>query len=573
MRVAIEKLRAAIVEPGLVGAAEFEEAVKEAEKKGVSIDAVLVERNLIPDDFLGQLIAETLGHPFAKLDKEKIPDHVLRIVPERVARRSKVIVFSAGAGGLKVALRDPDDLELVRLIEKKTGRRVEPYFATDRGISVAIEKYASDLNSAMQTLLEESNYLTKTAEEREKEGEKAGEEDETIVTVVQLILNYAYQHGASDVHIEPREKEVVVRYRIDGILHDVVTIPREILDPVVTRIKILARLRTDEHFAAQDGKLQEILDGERVDVRVSVLPIVDGEKVVMRLLSEKGKRFSLEDIGFSDRDMKKLRRHMQKSFGMILATGPTGSGKTTTMYAVLKILNTRDVNIATIEDPIEYAMEGVNQIQANPKTGLTFASGLRSIVRQDPDIIMVGEIRDEETASISVNAAMTGHLVLSTLHTNDAATTLPRFRDMKIEPFLISSTINCIIAQRLARRICARCIVSYDANHAELLGQGVPEDVVKRIIPAGKKGGPMPRLYKGKGCDRCNHTGYLGRVGVFEVLEVDDAIRDLIMKNANANAIAKQAVANGMTTMFEDGLAKVATGITTIEEVIRVTGG
>jgi len=308
-------------------------------------------------------------------------------------------------------------------------------------------------------------------------------------------------------------------------------------------------------------------------VRVSVLPVVDGEKVVMRLLSEKGKRFNLEDLGFAERDMKKLRRHMQKSFGMILATGPTGSGKTTTMYAVLKILNTRDVNIATIEDPIEYAIEGVNQIQANPKTGLTFAAGLRSIVRQDPDIIMVGEIRDEETSSIAVNAAMTGHLVLSTLHTNDAATTLPRFRDMKIEPFLIASTVNCIIAQRLARRICPRCIVSYDADQAELKREQVPDDIIARIAPPTKKGMQAPRLYKGKGCDRCNHTGYLGRVGLFEILEVDDAIRDLIMKGANANAITKQAIVAGMTTMFEDGLRKVKEGMTTVDEVIRVTGG
>ncbi|MEY4744377.1 MAG: hypothetical protein RL272_322, partial [Candidatus Parcubacteria bacterium] len=414
--------------------------------------------------------------------------------------------------------------------------------------------------------------FTKTLEEREAAREKGEEEDETVVTAVQLILSYAYQHGASDVHVEPREKEVVVRYRIDGILHDVVSLPREILDPMVTRIKILARLRTDEHFAAQDGKLQEILDGERVDVRVSVLPIVDGEKVVMRLLSEKGKRFNLEDLGFADRDMKKLRRHMQKSFGMILATGPTGSGKTTTMYAVLKILNTRDVNIATIEDPIEYAIEGINQIQANTKTGLTFASGLRSIVRQDPDIIMVGEIRDEETAGIAVNAAMTGHLVLSTLHTNDAATTLPRFRDMKIEPFLIASTVNVIIAQRLARRICARCIVSYDANHGELVAQGIPEDVIAKLQASSAKKDVL-RLYHGKGCDRCNHTGYLGRVGVYELLEVDDAIRELIMKGADANTIAKKAVENGMTTMFEDGLEKVNAGLTTIDEVVRVTGG
>jgi len=371
------------------------------------------------------------------------------------------------------------------------------------------------------------------------------------------------------VHVEPREKELLVRYRIDGILHDVVSLPRELLNPVVTRIKILSKMRTDEHYAAQDGKFQEIIDGERIDVRVSALPVVDGEKIVMRLLAEKGKRYDLADLGLAAKDEKKLQRHIQKSFGMILATGPTGSGKTTTMYSVLKILNTRDVNIATIEDPIEYAMEGVNQIQVNIKTGLTFASGLRSIVRQDPDIIMVGEIRDEETAGIAVNSAMTGHLVLSTLHTNDAATTLPRFRDMKIEPFLIASTINVIIAQRLVRKICSRCITSYDVTRSELENV-FPAVAVERFFK--KRQGDRVRVYKGKGCDKCGHTGYIGRIGIFELLEVTDNIRDLIMADANAKVIRQRAIDNGMTTMLEDGVRKIMTGVTTVDEVLRVAG-
>jgi type IV pilus assembly protein PilB len=470
-------------------------------------------------------------------------------------------------GQLKVAMNDPADLELVRLVEKRSGLRVVPHYATEAAIRSAAERYAKDLNSAIRSLLDEAGF----------DGSKppAGAAAETnaaeqaVVGVVELVLNYAYQHGASDVHVEPREKEIVVRYRIDGILHDVVSLPRELSDSILTRIKVLAKLRTDEHFAAQDGKLQEIMDGERVDIRVSVLPVVDGEKIVMRLLTEKGKKYSLEDLGMLERDLKKLRRHAQKSFGMILATGPTGSGKTTTMYALLKILNTRDVNIATIEDPIEYSLEGVNQIQANPKTGLTFASGLRSIVRQDPDIIMVGEIRDEETAGIAVNASMTGHLVLSTLHTNDAATTLPRFRDMKVEPFLIASTINVIVAQRLVRKICQRCIVSTELSKEELL-KLVPEDVAAKFMGKVKRGGKAS-LFRGKGCDACGHTGYKGRVGIFELLEVDDAVRDLIMKDSDAGRIAKQAVASGMITMFEDGIEKVMIGLTTIDEVIRVT--
>ncbi len=572
MTVPIDQLKAALVEAGLVEALAFDEANREAVKKGLPIETVLVDKNLVPDTYLGQVMAEKLGLPYVKLENQKIPDHVLKIVPERVARRSKVIAFGSDEGGrLKLGMQDPMNLELVRLIEKRAGVRAIPYYATDRGIRTAIERYAKDLESAIKQVLEDAGVMDGEPIDA-KGGEEEGEGP--VVNVVELILNYAYQHGASDIHIEPREKEVVVRYRIDGILHDVVTLPRTMVDPIVTRIKVLAKLRTDEHFASQDGKLQEIMDGERVDIRVSVLPIVDGEKVVMRLLTEKGKRFNLEDIGFSEGDMKKLRRYMQNSFGMILATGPTGSGKTTTMYAVLKVLNTRDVNIATIEDPIEYAIEGVNQIQANTKTGLTFAAGLRSIVRQDPDIIMVGEIRDEETASIAVNAAMTGHLVLSTLHTNDAATTLPRFRDMKIEPFLIASTVKCVIAQRLARKLCQRCIVSYDAT-VDDLRKDLPEDVVEKFVGKAKKGkgAATVLLYKGKGCDNCNHTGYRGRIGVYEILEVSDAIRDLIMKNADAGAIAKLAIAEGMTTMFEDGVQKVLTGLTTMEEVIRVTGG
>lgn len=568
MPIPLNKLKTALLEADLISSDAFDVIAAEAGKRKASIDTVLVERNVIPDEYIGQIVSEVFGVPFAKLEKHKISDHVLRIIPERVARRSHIIAFDANESEVKVALRDPDDLELVRLIEKKSGRKALVHFATEKDLLQAVEKYSSDLGSAIKELVDASGYLSRRAEGSE---DADMGEDETVVTAVQLVLNYAYQHGASDVHIEPREQEVLVRYRIDGILHDVVSLPHILLEPIVTRIKVLARLRTDEHFASQDGKLQEIIDGERVDVRVSVLPVVDGEKVVMRLLTEKGKRHNLEDLGFSEADMKKLKRYMQKSFGMILATGPTGSGKTTSMYSVLKLLNTRDVNIATIEDPIEYAIEGVNQIQVNVKAGLTFANGLRSIVRQDPDIVMVGEIRDEETAAIAVNAAMTGHLVLSTLHTNDAATTLPRFRDMHVEPFLIASTVNVIIAQRLVRRICSRCIISYDAEAKDLQGT-IPDDVIAKLHLVTSKKVPT-RLFKGKGCDRCEQTGYLGRLGIFEVLEVDDSIRELIMQNANAGDISKKAVANGMTTMFQDGMQKVLAGLTTIDEIVRVTGG
>ena len=557
-----EQFKAILVDTGLVKPEDLESSAAEAAKTGSTIEEVLVERNLVPEEYLGQLLAEAISFPYIRLENQKIPDHLLRIIPERVARKVGALVFGKDdLGRLLVAMRDPSDLDFIRLLEKKSGVRVLPHFATARGLQSGLERYASDLNSSIEAILEE-------AAPKRGQGDESGESG--VIRVVELLMAYAFRTNASDVHIEPREGSIVVRYRIDGILHDVVSLPQRLMEAVVTRIKILSKMRTDEHFAAQDGKFQELANGERLDVRVSVLPVVDGEKVVMRLLSEKGKRFGLKDLGFSDADLKKLERHIKKSFGMVLAVGPTGSGKTTTMYTILRILNTRDVNIATIEDPIEYSIEGVNQIQVNAKTGLTFSAGLRSIVRQDPDIIMVGEIRDEETAGIAVNSAMTGHLVLSTLHTNDAATTLPRFRDMKVEPFLIASTVNVIVAQRLVRKICGRCITSQDLSLAEFL-ERFPKAVVERMFGKQKKDQTI-RVYHGKGCDRCGDTGYQGRVGIYEILEMEENIRDLIMTNANAKTIRDAAVKNGMTTMLEDGIRKALEGVTTIDEALRVAG-
>lgn len=329
---------------------------------------------------------------------------------------------------------------------------------------------------------------------------------------------------------------------------------------------MLSKLRTDEHQKAQDGKLVTKIEEDNLDLRVSIVPITNGEKVVMRLLSEKSRQFSLEDLGFSETDLVKVTTAYKKPHGMILSTGPTGSGKTTSLYAILKLLNKREVNIATIEDPVEYDMDGINQIQVNEKTELTFAKGLRSIVRQDPDIILVGEIRDEETAGIAINSAMTGHLVLSTLHTNDAATSIPRLTDMNIEPFLISSTVNIIIAQRLVRKICQNCRVSYESPVKDLTKNLSDASVAKHF-----KGEEKARLYKGQGCPTCQHTGYTGRIGVFEILEITDEIRKAIVDKKPANIIHDLAIKSGMTTMLDDGLEKTKKGLTTIEEVVRVT--
>lgn len=389
--------------------------------------------------------------------------------------------------------------------------------------------------------------------------------DISIIELVEYIIEYAYKSRASDIHIDPQEKSMVVRFRIDGVMVPALDIPKEIQGEIISRIKVLAGMRTDEHKSAQDGRFKYVMKDTDTDfdIRVSIIPTYYGENCVMRLLVEKDEDFTLEGIGFSQRDIKVVRGAIKKPYGMILATGPTGSGKTTTLYTILSELNSPEVTIITIEDPIEYSIEGIEQIQVNKQTDLTFANGLRSVLRQDPNIIMVGEIRDEETASIAINAALTGHLLLSTLHTNDAATTLPRLLDMGIEPFLIASTVNIAISQRLVRKLCDTCKVKKELTTEEknTLKETVPEEIIDNIT----------HVYEAKGCKECNNTGYRSRIGIHEVLEVTDNIRDAIMKNLSANDIKKIAIQEGMTTIIEDGFNKVKDGITSIEEVLRVT--
>lgn len=404
-------------------------------------------------------------------------------------------------------------------------------------------------------------------EEIEKELKKGP--DLSIINLVDSLIEYAYRIGVSDVHIEPEDKRVRVRCRIDGILNDAFVLPKDIQSEVITRIKVLSGLRTDEHQAAQDGRFQiNFKDLGIVDIRVSIAPTYYGENAVMRLLVDKAKEFNLETLGFSPEDQKKIISAIKKPYGMILATGPTGSGKSTTLYSLIKILNTKEVQIITIEDPVEYSIEGIDQIQVNPRTGLTFANGLRAILRQDPDIIMVGEIRDEDTARIGINAALTGHLLLSTLHTNDAATTLPRLLDMKIEPFLIASTVNIAMGQRLVRRVCENCKTKRSLSIEELqrLSEVVPADILIKYESQTKE----TNFAQGAGCEKCNHTGYKGRVVITEVLEVDDEIREAVIGKANSTQIKDIAIKNGMTTMVEDGLKKAINGVTTIEEILRV---
>lgn len=385
----------------------------------------------------------------------------------------------------------------------------------------------------------------------------------SIINLVDYMVEHAHRLRASDIHIDPQQKSVRVRLRIDGVLQDEHTLPKSIHSEVISRIKILAGLRTDEHQAAQDGRFRSFVENATpIDVRVSVTPTYYGENAVLRLLSDKAEEHTLDTLGFSPKDQKKIMQAIRRPYGMILSTGPTGSGKTTTLYTLIKILNTSDISIITVEDPIEYSLEGIDQIQVNARTGLNFANGLRSILRQDPNIIMVGEIRDSETAGLAVNTALTGHLLLSTLHTNDAATTLPRLLDMKIESYLIASTVNIAMGQRLVRKICPKCKTQKKITPLEIKS-------LSDVIPA-KLLGKGQTYYFGRGCDECNNTGYRGRIGLYEVLVMDNAIREAILQKAQASEIKKIAIKAGMTTMTEDGLEKAKNGLTTIDEVLRI---
>lgn len=548
------KLRDIISETKVVPEPELAEAVALASKEQRPLAEVLVERDLLSDEHLGQLIAESTGHHFINLRKVNIADEVLRIIPETMAKTMKVIVCGQTTQAIQLAMMHPEDVATIHLVEKKTGKQAQVFFATDRDLKEALGNYKRGLQFDFAQL------ITAQIGDHTKAGSAP------VVEMLDTMIQYAYMQKASDLHIEPTSDTVVVRFRIDGVLHDMVKLPKAILDSLITRIKILAKLRTDEHRSAQDGKLTQKLEDEDLDIRVSVLPVAEGEKAVLRLLSSRSRQYALEDLGFGESDIARVRKYLKRPQGMILVTGPTGSGKTTTLYAFLKILNRREVNISTIEDPVEYAISGINQIQVNAATNLTFATGLRSIVRQDPDIVMIGEIRDEETAGIAVNSAMTGHLVLSTLHTNDAATTLPRLLDMAVEPYLVASTVNIAVGQRLVRTICSQCVMSEIITGKELAALAKQIDL-KRYL---KKSVTQLRFYRGRGCASCHHTGYQGRVGAFEVLEMSTAIRKLIMNQADAEQIRQQAIAEGMTTMFEDGLHKALLGVTTLDEVLRV---
>jgi len=579
MYVEPQQLKAFLLDSGLITETQFEESQKKARKTNQKVGDILVSDGLISEEELIKLEAYILGIPFVNLEKGVIPLEVLKIIPEPIARSHNIVAFRKRGNNLEVAMLDPEDLRTIEFIKKTTNFKILPRLTDPNSIKNVLRQYQKTLEAEFGEIIKkEVGIITPIKEEEvleEKEELRKVAEELPVIRIVDTLLKHAILQRGSDIHIEPTEKEILVRYRIDGILRNAMTLPKLAASGIVARIKVLSNLKLDEHRLPQDGRFKVETEDWRYSIRVSILPVFDGEKIVMRLLSETAKAFTLEQLGLVGESLEDVQDNLRKPVGMILVTGPTGCGKTTTLYSMMEILNDPGVNISTIEDPIEYRMARVNQTQVNPKIGLTFASGLRSLVRQDPDIIMVGEIRDNETASLAINAALTGHLVLSTLHTNSASGTIPRLIDMKAEPFLISSTLNCILAQRLVRRICSEK-EEYFLKESELkeIAKYCDLDRILEILKEEKIVKPKANLknipfWRPKPSKDCP-DGYKGRIGIFEVLPVTETIKEMIVKEATADQIQVQAKKEGMRTMIEDGFIKATQGITSIEEVLRV---
>jgi type IV pilus assembly protein PilB len=665
MRIPDKELHDLLVEANLVKPAVLEELMLPKEGLEEPLQTTLIKRKLITEKELTKLYAKSLNIPYIELGEVKTPREILLKIPERIARKYQTVLFGIEEDHLQLAMADPEDFQAADFITKQVGGAVKIYIATPSDILTSIDQYKGNISSEITKAIKDSSAAEDATTEVKA---KDIAEDAPIAKTVNVILEYAIKSRASDIHIEPRENIVQVRYRVDGVLKETMTLPKPILTAVVSRIKILANLKIDEHRVPQDGRFKFSMGSKQVALRVSTLPIMDGEKVVMRILDESARALTLEELGFEGRSLDVIGRNLHKPHGMTLVTGPTGSGKSTTLYSVLSLMNTAGVNISTVEDPVEYRVSGVNQTQVNAKAGMTFAAGLRALLRQDPNVIMVGEIRDGETADLAVQAALTGHVVLSTLHTNNAATCLPRLLEMGIEPFLIASTVNTVIGQRLVRRLCQTCRIPFVPSTDELailkkdfdvqtglkhmdeynqvnsktprviVAEPVAEEVKdkeepkakgKKVIEPGhdietdksilariasdpniinrtaaeaKKSAevaiaslaPAPAavevqpevtdvgdlhlkagqfmLYKaGPGCEACGNVAYQGRIGIYEVLEVDTAISKMIVGRATSDEIQDESIKAGMMTMQQDGFLKALLGRTTVEEVLRVT--
>ncbi len=551
-------------------------------KTELSWENLLLEKKIVSEEQLLNVKSALLNVPVADLQQVQISQEVLNLVPEPIAHRHQVISFAKTKEDLSLAMTDPEDIQTKEFIQKKTGLNIKTFLIGKTSLEFGLSKYHSSLEKEIKHLFAAPpKAQAKGADQPEDADDslKKMAEEIPVIRVVDTLLEYAVFEKASDIHIEPQENSVIVRYRIDGVLHDVMTLPKVIQAAIAARIKVLTNLKIDEHRLPQDGRFKIDKEGYKFALRVSTIPIFDGEKVVIRLLDESSKAATLEDLGFEKEAYNIITRNVKKPHGMLLVTGPTGSGKSTTLYTVLSMLNTKSVNISTIEDPVEYRIEGANQMQVNPKIGLTFAMGLRALLRQDPNIIMIGEIRDKETAEEAVHAAMTGHVVFSTLHTNSAAAALPRLLDIGVEPYLISSTVNAVLAQRLVRVICKDCqeAVKLDDATVESLSKIFHlEKLLPVFAQAGLASGKTKSLkeikfYRGQGCDKCNHSGYKGRIGIHEILEVTPQIAQMIMEHKTDQEIQDQGEKDGMVLMWEDGFVKAARGITAIDEILRVS--
>lgn len=591
MRISDDTLRKLLIENDIASEEQLKPLKEEAIRTTQTLQDTVINSHLITEADLTKLYATYADIPYIEIDPHDITTETLNRIPERIARQYETVIFKIDEDGvIHLAMDDPDDIQAISFLEKEIGTNVKIYVAPHENILQCLENYRGDVNEELNQVIDIQREDDGTAQQV-SEADVA--ENSPIAQTVNLLLEYAIRSQASDIHIEPRENFVQVRYRIDGVLKEVNQLPRNVLGALISRIKILSNLKIDERRVPQDGRFKIKIAGKQYALRVSTLPIADGEKVVMRILDESNQAVTLQQLGYWGHSLSVISEAMTEPNGMILITGPTGSGKSTSLFSILTMLNKPDVNISTIEDPVEYKIPGVNQTQTNVKAGMTFANGLRALLRQDPNIIMVGEIRDGETANLGVQAALTGHLVFSTLHTNNAATSLPRLLDMGIEPFLIASTVKAVVGQRLVRRLCMVCRQQYTPSPEEIaevtklfnlrdgqtfayiheLELQAMQQQVGGETPAGTTEQTITSMWHASpdGCDECNHTGYKGRIGIYEVLGVSIPIQKMITANATSEQIQEQAIADGMTTMQTDGLVKVLRGNTTLEEVLRVT--
>lgn len=591
MRISDDTIERLLKENKKITDEQLQKLLDEQKKTNRPLQSLVIKNEIISDKDLTELYAKYADIPFVELEPKQIDKEVMLALPERIARQYNAVVFKTVGQTKHLAMEDPDDVQAVDFIQKQIGSDYELYIATKENILLTLENYRDGVAEELSDVV----ALQEEDTTKEEVSEEDIAEDSPVAQTVNLLLEYAIRSAASDIHIEPREEFLQVRYRIDGVLKEANKLPKNVMNALISRIKILANLKIDERRVPQDGRFKITVAGKKYALRVSTLPIAEGEKVVMRILDESNKALTLEQLGYWGWSLEKINDALVQPHGMILVTGPTGSGKSTSLFSSLSILNKPDVNISTVEDPIEYKIVGANQTQVNPVAGMTFVAGLRALLRQDPNIIMVGEIRDGETANLGVQAALTGHLVFSTLHTNNAATCLPRLLDMGIEPFLIASTVRVVVGQRLVRRLCSHCKMTYEPAKEELasidkmfglLGEGAKKRVhdLEQQAASQKIGediGPelsstpttIKRLYRAspEGCDECGHAGYKGRMGIYEVLSNSVEIQKLIVANATSNTIQDEAIKEGMMTMQTDGFIKALRGQTSVEEILRVT--